>query len=215
VSTFPLIQVVQSHPDLGVLIDADLKFHQHISKTVHKAAGLSQNFLKSTVCRSPEFMMTLFSSHIRPILEYCSCVWNTGYIGDLRVLESVQRRWTKRVSNLSNVDYQSRLRALNQFSVQGRLLRADLIQYWKIFHGKCCVAPADLFVMSPQSGIRGHRFKIAHVRAQTDVRSRSFSTRCVERWNGLPDQVVSEDDLDSFKNLLAGALGETLYNFPP
>ena len=159
--------------------------------------------------------MTLFSSHIRPIVEYCSCVWNTGYIGDLRVLESVQRRWTKRVSNLSNLDYQSRLRALNQFSVQGRLLRADIIQYWKIFHGKCSVAPADLFVMSPQFGIRGHRFKIAHVRAQTDVRSRSFSIRCVERWNRLPEQVVSEDNLDLFKTLLADALGETLYDFHP
>ena len=84
------IKVVHSHPDLGVLIDSDLKFHQHIINTAQKAGGLAQNTLKATVCRSPDFMMSVFCSHIRPIIEYCSCVWHTGYIGDLRVLEAVQ-----------------------------------------------------------------------------------------------------------------------------
>ena len=114
-------------------VDSSLKFHIHIASTARKAFALTQNILKTTVCRTPNFMMPLFSTHIRPILEYCSCVWHTGYSGDLRVLESVQRRWTKRVDGLANLDYESRLRALNQYYVQGRLLRADLVQYWKIF----------------------------------------------------------------------------------
>lgn len=113
---------------------------------MHKAAGLSQNLLKSTVCGTPEFMLALFRTHIRPIVEYCSCVWHTGYRGDLRILESVQRRWTKRILGMSNLDYQCRLRALDLYSVQGRLLRADIIQCWKVFHGKCSVSPTDIFV---------------------------------------------------------------------
>ena len=70
------IRVTPSHPDLGVLVDSSLKFHNHISSTVHKAAGLSQNLLKSTVCRSPDFMLALFRSHVRPVTEYC-CVCGT------------------------------------------------------------------------------------------------------------------------------------------
>ena len=31
-------------------------------------------------------MLFLLITHIRPIIEYCSCVWNTGYQGDLRAL---------------------------------------------------------------------------------------------------------------------------------
>lgn len=208
-----VIQVVQSHSDLGVLIDSDLKFHAHIAATVHKAAGLTQNLLKSTVCRSPDFMMTLFSSHVRPIIEYCSCVWHTGYLGDLRLLESVQRRWTKRVSGLSSLDYRSRLRALEQYSVQGRLLRADLIQCWKIFHAQCTIDPTALFALAPRTGTRGHRFKISHVRAQTDLRNRSFSARCVESWNSLPDRVVAASDLNAFKSMLVDSLGEALYSY--
>ena len=208
------IPLVHSHPDLGVQIDSSLKFHHHISTTAHKAGGLAQNLLKATVCRSPDFMMSLFCSHVRPIIEYCSCVWFTGYVMDLRVLESVQRRWTKRVSGLSGLDYRTRLQILNQYSVQGRLLRGDMIQCWKMFHGKCSIAATNLFTMAPQSGTRGHRFKVSHVRAATDVRKRSFAVRCVGPWNALPDELVAEESLGVFKKKLADALGDTLFEYP-
>ena len=205
------IPLVQSHPDLGVLVDSNLKFHQHISNTAHKAGGLAHSLLKSTVCRSADFMMPLFCSHVRPIIEYCSCVWFTGYIMDLRILESIQRRWTKRIDGMSHLEYQSRLLALNQYSVQGRLVRSDMIQCWKIFHGKCSISPTDLFTMAPQSGTRGHRYKLSHIRAATDVRKRAFAIRCVGPWNALPDEVVSEENICSFKKKLADVLGDTLF----
>ena len=105
--------------------------------------------------------------------------------------------------------------ALKQFSVTGRRLRNDLIQYWKIFHGQCSVRSHDLFTMAPQrAATRGHCFKIAHVRTQTDVRKRAFAVRCIEAWNSLPDHVVSETDFTTFKRLLADSLGERLYDFP-
>ena len=69
----------EAHRDLGILVDSSLKFHDHIRETVLKANGTSINLLKSTVCRSPKFMTTLFVAHIRPILDFCSTVWNTGY----------------------------------------------------------------------------------------------------------------------------------------
>lgn len=208
------IPLVHSHPDLGVHVDSNLKFHQHIADTAHKAGGLAQSLLKATVCRSPDFLMPLFCSHVRPIIEYCSCVWFTGYVTDLRVLESVQRRWTKRVAGMSGLDYRTRLQSLNQFSVQGRLLRSDMIQCWKIFHGKCSITPDSLFTMAPPSGTRGHRFKVSHIRAATDVRKRAFAARCVRPWNALPDSVVSEGNLSVFKKNLANALGEKLFEYP-
>ena len=209
------IRVVDSHTDLGVIVDSSLKFHEHIQRTAQKAGGLAQNLLKSTVCRSPEFMTTIFSSHVRPIMEYCSVIWHTGYIGDLRILESVQRRWTKRIDGMTQLDYGSRLRSLNMYSVSGRLLRADMIYCWKLFNGQCCVPPSALFSPAPQGGTRGHPFKVGHVRVQTDVRRRYFSVRCIDQWNGLPRNVVMEQDYKTFKNKLAAALGDELYWYPP
>ena len=80
-------------------------------------------------------MVALFTTHVRPILDYCSGVWHVGYAGDVILLESVQRRWTKKMEGLSNLSYGERLRALNLFSIQDRLLRSDLIKYWKIICG--------------------------------------------------------------------------------
>ena len=84
-----VIQVVQSHTDLGFLIDPDLKFHKHVTSLVWKDAALTKHLLESTVYRSPDLMRTLFSTHVRPIIEHCSCVWHASYIGDLRLLKSV------------------------------------------------------------------------------------------------------------------------------
>ena len=42
--------------------------------------------LCSTECQGREFMVALFISRIRPIIDYCSCLWNVGYIGDVRLV---------------------------------------------------------------------------------------------------------------------------------
>ena len=207
------IPLLNSHLDLGVLVDVDLKFHGHIRSVVRKAGGLAQNFLKSTVCREPDFMLFLLTTHIRPIIEYCSCIWSTGYKGDLHLLETVQRRWTKQIESLHDLEYCERLRALNLYSVKGRLIRADLIQCWKIFNGKSHIAVDDLFELAPQHGTRGHCFKIFMPTTHTDVRKRFFNVRCIPVWNALPQHVVSAPTLPRFKKLLAEALGDTLFDY--
>lgn len=88
---------------------------EHIRSLANKAAGISSNLLKSTVNREPELMKSLLTSHIRPVLEFCSVVWHTGYVGDTDMLERVQRRWTKDIVGLSHLDYASRLDALGLF----------------------------------------------------------------------------------------------------
>jgi len=62
-----LLNCVHSHKDLGVVVDSSLRFHDHARATAQKAGGLASNLLKSTVCRSPEFMVSLFIAHIRPL----------------------------------------------------------------------------------------------------------------------------------------------------
>ena len=209
----PLIEK-EAHRDLGVLVDTSLKFHDHIRETVFKANGTSINLLKSTVCRSPAFMTTLFVTHIRPILDFCSTVWNTGYIGDMKMLEQVQRRWTKRIDGLTNEPYGNRLRSLGIFSVQGRLLRSDLIMCWKIFHNKSSIDPSDIFESPPQgTRTRGHNFKLFKLRCSTDVRKRFFSERIFERWNNLSMDTVSSSTLTEFKSKLACEIEEHLYEY--
>ena len=120
------LEFVDSYRDLGVVVDSSLKFHAHVNSVVGKAGAMMGELLRATVCRSRDFMLALFVSHIRPTIDYCSSVWNTGYLGDIRKMESVQRRWTREVAGLESLEYGSRLRELGLYSVRGRLLRADL-----------------------------------------------------------------------------------------
>ena len=103
------------------MVDVSLKFHEHIRRAVNKASGIATNLLKSTVNRD-SFMLSLYLMHIRPVIEFSSVIWHTGFEGDLSLLEGVQRCWSKQISGLSNMDYSAHLSALGLYSVQGRLL---------------------------------------------------------------------------------------------
>ena len=124
---------------------------------VRRAAGFASNLLPSTVNRSPEFMVSLFIIDVRSILEYCLCLRNVGYIGDLALRETVQRRWTKKVAGLTNLSYGERLKFLKLFSIKRRLLHSDFIKYWKII---CCDLSgfnlSVLFQRSLEDRTRGH-----------------------------------------------------------
>ena len=73
-------------------------------------------------------MVSLFVSYIRPIIYFFSNVWNVGYLGDVRLLEIVQRRWTREITDVNPLSYVERLKALELHSIFGSLLRADLIK---------------------------------------------------------------------------------------
>ena len=208
------VKIVKIHKHLGIWVDCNLKFHQHIHTVVNKAAGLAGNLLRSTVNRSPQFMLTLFVSHIRPILEYGCSVWNLGYLGDSRMLEGVQRRWTRAIDGLSTLSYHDRLKALDLFSLKGRRLRHDLIKFWSVFRDhEGDNGLLELFERAPLVGTRGHKFKLRVPRCSTDVASRFFVARTVRIWNGLPSDVVDKTGLSSFKAALALHLGETFFEY--
>ena len=76
------------------------------------------------------------SSHrsaIRP--EYCSPVWSPVSVSLINQLESVQRRFTKRVPVLRSLTYDERCARLGINRLELRRLHADLTLCYKIIHG--------------------------------------------------------------------------------
>ena len=208
-----LIPILNCQTDLGVSIDTDLKFHSHTSLTASKAGALVGNLLKCTLCREPEFMKSLYISNVRPVIDYCSPVWNSGYIHNLKLLEQVQRRFTKHIDGLKHLSYAERLATLNLFSVKGRLLSSDLIKCWKIFHKQSSLKYSDFFTLAPLSYLRGHSFKIFTPNVNTDIRKRSFAYRIINIWNSLSQETVNATSIETFKHNLHHELGDRLYDY--
>ena len=124
----------------------------------------------------------------------------------------MQRRWIKCIDNLGEMDYAER-RKLDLFSVPGRLLRSDVIQYRKVMNGHCSI-PADSMLAKSQSAqTRGHKLKIFVSRYVTDVCKYSFARRCVNVWNGLPKWVVTAPDLRTFKKGLVQTIPDKLVEY--
>ena len=207
------VKFVDSHKDLGILVDRSLKFHAHIRQKVGMVSGLTTNLLSCTLNRDADFLMNIFKSHVRPILDYASPLWNLHYVGDVKLLERVQRRWTKAVTGLSDMSYYDRLRRLDLFSYQGRLLRADLILVWKILHHQCAIDPTELFSFSSYRSTRGHQMKLFLPRVRTEIRRKFFSVRVISVWNSLSPDTVSSETLNMFKGRLHSDLGDKLFEF--
>ena len=205
------LEFVTSYRDLGVVVDCSLRFHVHINIVVGRAGALMGDLLRGTVCRSRDFMVSLFISHIRPIIEYCSCVWNVGYLADVRRLESLQRRWTREVAVVGLLDYGARLRELGLYSVSGRLLRSDMIKIWKVLHCGEDSQLAELFQVSQISRTRGHSLKLVVPTCRSEVLRRSLGVRRVFLWNSLPAEIVETDSLAVFKRGLSEFLGGGLF----
>ena len=52
------------------------------------------------------------------------------------------------------------------------------------------------------SNTRGHTMKLHKDRVNRDVLKYSFANRVIEQWNRLPEEVVSANGINTFKNKL-------------
>ena len=160
---------VDSYKDLGIIFDSGLKFHIRINAMLGKAGLMINNLLRSTVCRCIEFMLTLYVSHICPIIEYGSCVWNVGYLKSERRLKRLQRKCTREIDGLTGLGYVSRLKYFGLYSIKELLLRIDLIQLLKVFDSDIEVGLSDIFEYTRNTHSKGHAHKLSIPRYRKDV----------------------------------------------
>ena len=146
--------------------------------------------------RDIHLLMRAFMVFVRSIVEYNSIIWSPSTARDIDAVESVQRRFTKRLPTLKNLSYRERLKCLNIFSLELRRLHTDLFWCYKIVFGFVYVNLDDLFVFSPYQYIRGHKFKLYKRQTNSCVglRANFFSERVINCWNSLPHTV----DFSSF-----------------
>ena len=155
-------------------------------------------------------MLKLYNSLLIPRIDYCSQLWAPHLNKDWNELESIQRRFTNIIDEVSDLDYWSRLKALRLYSLERRAERYKIIYTWKIIEnlapnmtsnkietriserrGRYCVVPN-----LPNTNICSAKVKT--------IRENSFSVQGPKLFNCLPKSIrdLSGVSVDSFKQHL-------------
>ena len=184
-----ILNSVNDVTDLGVTYDCRLSFLQHIVNIVTKAHSRANLIVRCFVPKNVSSLLPTFTVFVRPILEYCSVVWNPHLIKDINAIEKVQRRFTKRLAGMNGLPYEQRLTKLGIDSLEVRRMRADLIFMYKIVFGLCeGVTRDNLFKMcSVHNYSRGHRYRVYLPVVKSSARYNFFSYRVLNSWNSLPN----------------------------
>jgi len=196
------INHVSNFTDLGIIVDSNLSFENHINSICTMARQRSGLILKCFTSRNPSLLVKAFSTYVRPVLEFASSVWSPSKIHLINKLESVQKRFTKRLYGLSNMSYDARLTFLKLESLKLRRHKSDLTMYYKIMHNLVDMNSNLFFSISNTNRTRGHSLKLLKPLCRTNSQLSSFCCRAINSWNCLPDDIVTSASLFTFKSKL-------------
>ena len=107
------LPIVSSYRDLGITITSDLAPNTHTNDIVKKSHQRANMIIRCFVSRNTDLLVRAFTTYVRPLLEYNYVVWSPYLKSDIELIEKVQRGFTNRLKELSELSYDDRLKLLN------------------------------------------------------------------------------------------------------
>ena len=198
------IDHVFEETDLGVTIDFELTFEQHMSKKINKANATMGLIRRSFSFLDRTLFTKLYTTFVRPHLEYGQAVWSPYLSKHVKKIEKVQEHATKLVDGLNAVEYTDRLKTLNLPTLAYRRARGDMIEVYKHFHAYDKGVLSNSF--KPRDRLsRQHAFQLIPNYSKDGIRGvqrNSFYHRAIDTWNNLPNNVVDAKNISAFKQAL-------------
>ena len=198
------LEHVFEQKDLGVIIDHELHFMDHISAKVKTANSMMELIRRSFSFLDGPLFTKLYTAFVRPHLEYAQSVWSPHLKKQINMIEAVQRRATKLIDGFYDLNYNERLERLDLPSLAYRRARGDMVEVYKHLHTYDKDALAEEF-KKRQRISRIHTFQLERQKAKGGLRSyqtNSFYFRAVKTWNELPRDVVEAENVNEFRRCL-------------
>ena len=172
------LQETPVEKDLGIYVDKDLNYKEHIHKSITKANQTLGMIRRTFQYIDRNIFISLYKSRVRPVLEYGNTIWSPRHKKDIQAVEKVQQRATKLVPGLKDLDYTARLKILKLPSLSYRRDRGDMIETFKYIEN-IYKTENPWFIRDHTKNTRDHSKKLCKLRCNTELRKHCFSHRII------------------------------------
>ena len=185
------IEEKDSLRDLGVTLSNDGSFSMYIKEKAAKMKSKIGWVLRTFKTRELLPMMTLWKQLILSDHDYCSQLWSPDKIGDIQLLEMLQRSYLRKVQGLQGLSYWEQLRLVKMYSLERRRERYIAIYVWKILEGMVPNISTSHGIAGQWHARRGRSCQVPYILATASHRTRSirfssFAIKGPRIFNSLP-----------------------------
>ena len=209
------LETVDKHKHLGVELSTNLSWKDHVT-TISENAGKKLHILaklKNLIDRKT--LTTMYTSFIRPGLEYGSIVFCNCTETEDEILESVQRRAFKIITGgIVRTPTNNLYNEIGMETLKVRRERNVLLFFFKIIHN---MVPSYLQELKPDKKKSGrYTFRTKNDFVEPDWRitkyRKSFLPFAISLWNRLDENTRKITNYESFKDtLMANTIDNPLF----
>ena len=163
--------------------------------------------------RTKKTLVPLYKAFVRPKLEFAIQAWSPWQEGDKKVLEKVQERMIRLLSDAKGGSYEEKLESVNLTTLTERRKRGDVIEAFKTLNGINKVDKNKWFQIEQddaratrrntevtEEGEKRRTNVLKEEAARLEVRRNFYTVRTAKSWNKIPDAVRNQKSTNAFKN---------------
>ena len=161
------------------------------SKKANRVLGMIRRNFESM---NMEIFQILYSTQVRPHLEYSATIWSPYHKSQKDTIDKVQQKATKLIPNLRKKKYNDRLKKLDLMSTEVRRKRENIITTFMILKGKFDLG-RSIFQVNTENRTRGHNLKLVITEREQTIGNISSQIECARiemilggKWSNLHQQ---------------------------
>ena len=194
------ISRVNSHPYLGVTIDAKLSWSKHIQGTASKSAKTLGLLKRTLYPAKPKVREAAYNMLVRPKLEYGSIAWSPHTQNNIDTLEKIHRSAARfvvhdhrRTTSVTHMQGK-----LGWQTLETRRLQHQLVFLYKIKYNLLNISLSQHLVVPCTRTRNSDPNKFVQIPTRINTYAYSFYPRVIRAWNLLPNEILRLSSIDTF-----------------
>ena len=212
------LATVEEGKDLGVLVDSNLQFYEHMKNLVKGVRVRAIMVKKNIMSRDPKLLTKIWMTHISPPAEFGVGVFamdnpKVDNDGQPRGIVKLQRELCRIQSRFfRGVQFDESCKGPPGILRKMRHLKMGLI--WSVMHGKTVLRPEEVFTFTNRNTLRtGSGMAAIMPKTTSNAKRRFLGAAAINQWNAIPAAQRTNRSKVSFKRYLKFNHEQTSFNY--